>query len=179
MSSEKILEKKRAIAADIAGRISSSCVGILVDYKGINVGDDTKLRKELRDSGVNYSVIKNTMLVRAFEQAGIRGLDGFLKGSTAMATSESDYVSAAKILCKFQKEKGDFFTIKVGFIENEVVDKSSVERLAELPSREILIATVLGGLNSPIVGFVGVLNGVLRSLVIVIGAVEKKCSEKS
>ncbi|MDR0404784.1 MAG: 50S ribosomal protein L10 [Oscillospiraceae bacterium] len=179
MPSEKILKEKKAIVADLAERIKKSCVGVLVDYRGITVADDTKLRRELREAGTLYCVTKNTMLIRAFEQAEIEGVDEVLKGTTALATSENDYVAAARILCNFADENDDFFTIKAGFIEGKIVDKLSVEKLAKLPSKEILVAMVLGTLNAPIVGFVSVLSGVLRSLVIVISAIEKSRAEES
>ena len=175
MPSEKVLEQKKALVEQLAEKLKGSCAGVFVKYKGITVEDDTKLRKELREAGVEYSVIKNTLLSRAAEKAGLDGLDSVLKGSTAVATSNDDYVAAARILCKFAKNN-DFFKAKAGFVEGKVIDASEVENLSKLPSKEILVAQVLGTLNAPITGFATVLNGTIRSLVIALNAIAEKQS---
>ncbi len=101
MPSTVILEKKQAQVAALAERIKGSIAGVVVDYKGINVEDDTKLRRELREAGVEYTVVKNTLLKRAAEDAGLEGLDPILEGTTAIATSADDYVASARILQKY------------------------------------------------------------------------------
>ena len=108
MPSTVILEKKQAQVAALAERIKGSVAGVVVDYKGINVEDDTKLRKELREAGVEYTVIKNSILKRAADEAGLDGMDPVLEGTTAIATSAEDYVASARILNKFA-EAHDFF----------------------------------------------------------------------
>ena len=100
-------------------------------------------------------------------------MDSFLQGSTAIAISKEDYVAAAKILSDFAKEH-EFFQVKSGYIDGKLIDKSEVTRLAKLPSREVLIAQVLGGLNSPITGFATVLNGTLKGLVVALNAIAEK-----
>ena len=95
MPSEKILEQKKQAVADLAEKIKGSCAGVLVEYKGINVADDTKLRKELREAGVSYSVVKNTLLSRAAKEAGVDGLDPVLEGTTALAVSAENHVADA------------------------------------------------------------------------------------
>ena len=157
MPSEKILEQKKQAVADLAEKIKGSCAGVLVEYKGINVADDTKLRKELREAGVSYSVVKNTLLSRAAKEAGVDGLDPVLEGTTALAVSVEDHVAAARILCKFA-ETHKFFKVKSGFVDGMVMSSAEVEELAKLPSKEVLVAKALGGLNAPISGFVTVLN---------------------
>ncbi|MDO4477203.1 MAG: 50S ribosomal protein L10 [Clostridia bacterium] len=173
MPSVKVLEQKKAIVSELSEKLKSSCAGVLVNYQGINVEDDTKLRKNLRDAGVEYMVAKNTLLKRAASEAGIDGMDSFLQGSTAIAISKEDYVAAAKILSDFAKEH-EFFQVKSGYIDGKLIDKSEVTRLAKLPSREVLIAQVLGGLNSPITGFATVLNGTLKGLVVALNAIAEK-----
>lgn len=179
MPSEKVLEQKKAIVSSMTEKLKEACAGVVVSYQGINVEDDTKLRKELRDSEIEYLVIKNTLLRRAAENAGMESMSSVLSGSTAIAISKNDYVAASRILCDFAKSH-DFFKVKSGFIDGEVIDSNKVSELAKLPSREVLIAQVLGGLNAPISGFATVLNGTLKGLVVALNAIaEKKGAENN
>ena len=173
MPSEKILEQKKLIVEELAAKLSGNCAGVLVDYKGINVADDTELRKQLREANVDYAVVKNTLLSFAADKTGMAGLKEHLKGTTAMAVSKDDYVAAARILCGFAK-KNKNFTVKTGFIDGGVIDAKAVMDLSALPPREVLVAMALGGLNAPISSFASVLNATLRSLVLVLDAVAKK-----
>ncbi|MDO4730822.1 MAG: 50S ribosomal protein L10 [Clostridia bacterium] len=175
MPSKKVLDQKIKLVADLKEKISNACAAVIVQYEGINVEDDTKLRRELRENNVAYTVVKNTMLSRAAKDAGIEGVDGVLHGTTAIALSNDDYVAAAKILCNFAKDH-DFFKVKLGIIDNEVVDASKVIELSKLPPKEVLIAQVLGGLNAPISGFATVLNGTLKGLVVALNAIAEKQS---
>ncbi len=175
MPSEKILEQKKAIVADLAEKLKSSCAGVVVDYKGINVADDTKLRKELRESGVEYFVVKNTLLQRAVKEAGLEDLEPVLEGTTAIAISQEDHVAAARILCGFGK-KNKFFNAKAGFVEGKVISEAEVNNLAKLPPKEELIAKTVGSLNAPISGLVTVLDGTIKGLVVVLNAVAQKQS---
>ena len=152
MPSVKVLEAKKAIVAELAERMKNSVTGVLVSYKGINVADDTALRKELREAGVKYTVVKNTLLSRAAEQVDLAGLQPSLEGTTALATSDEDYAAAARILSNYAK-KSKTFEIKAGYLEGEIVDLATVDRLAKLPSREILLANVLGAFQAPIASF--------------------------
>lgn len=102
MPSEKILEQKKQIVSDLADTLSSSVAGVIVDYKGITVEDDTKLRKDLREAGVKYAVVKNTILKLAAEKAELSDIDDVLEGTTAIATSAEDYTAAARILANLQ-----------------------------------------------------------------------------
>ena len=175
MPSEKILEQKKAIVAELAEKLKSSCAGVVVDYKGINVSDDTKLRRELREAGVDYFVVKNTLLSRAAKEANIDGLDSVLEGTTAIAISNDDYIAAAKISCDFA-DKNKTFNVKSGFIDGNVVSVDQINELAKLPSKEVLVAKALGGLNAPISGFVTVLNGTIKGLVVALNAIAQKQS---
>ena len=152
MPSAKILEAKKAEVAAIAERLEGACAGVIVDYKGINVADDTVLRKELREAGVEYTVTKNTMIELAIKGTELEGLSDCLAGTTALATSKDDYVAAARILAKFAKTHKDF-TIKSGFLDNEVISLDKIDSLAKLPSREVLLATVCNAFNAPISAF--------------------------
>ncbi len=152
MPSEKVLEQKKQIVADLAEKIKASCVGVIVDYKGISVADDTALRKELREAGVHYAVVKNTLLKRAASEAGISGLDEALNGTTAIAISNDDYTAAARILGKYA-DGHENFNIKAGYMDGEVIDLATIDSLAKLPTREVLLATVLNAFNAPIAAF--------------------------
>lgn len=152
MPSTVVLEKKKAQVDALAERIKGSVAGVVVDYKGINVEDDTKLRKELREAGVEYTVVKNSILKRAADAAGLSGMDPVLEGTTAIATSAEDYVASARILQKYA-DAHDFFNVKSGYLDGEVIELSKIEALAKLPSREVLLATVCSVFNAPIAAF--------------------------
>lgn len=176
MPSEKILSQKQQQVSELAELLKGSIAGVLVDYKGINVENDTKLRKELREADVRYMVVKNSLLLRAAEQAGFEELKPVLTGTTALAVSTDNAVVAAKILSKYAEGSKGAFTIKAGFVEGNVIDAKGVEGLAKLPSREELVAQTLRGLNAPISGFVNVLSGTMRGLVI---ALDRIAQQKS
>ena len=152
MPSEKILEQKKQIVSDLADTLSSSVAGVIVDYKGITVEDDTKLRKDLREAGVKYAVVKNTILKLAAEKAELSDIDDVLEGTTAIATSAEDYTAAARILCKFAITSKTF-TVKKGFLDGKVIGVDTVESLAKLPSKDVLLATVCNAFNAPIAAF--------------------------
>ena len=160
MPSVKVLEAKKAIVAELADRLKNSCTGVLVNYKGINVADDTALRKELREAGVKYSVVKNTLLSRAAEMADLAGLQSTLEGTTAIATSDEDYTAAARILSNFAK-KSKTFEIKAGYLDGSVIDLATVDNLAKLPSREVLLANVLGAFQAPIASFARAIQAIV------------------
>ncbi len=172
MPSEKILEQKKQIVAELSENLKSACSGVIVNYKGITVADDTKLRKQMRETG-EYKVVKNTLLKLALKDAGIEGLDSVLEGTTAIAISKDDYVGNAKVLCEFA-EKSKTFEIKAGFVDGNVIDAEGVKNLAKLPSKEVLVAQALAGLNAPITGFVTVLNGTIKGLVVALNAIAEK-----
>ena len=136
---------------------------------------DTKLRKQLREAGCEYKVVKNTLLSRAFKEAGIDGLDEVLNGATAIAYSDKGYTEAPKIFADYVKANPTGkFAVKAGFIDGGAVDAKGIDQLAKLPSKEVLVAQVLGGLNGPIQGFANVCSGVMRGLVIALNAIAEK-----
>jgi len=173
LPSEKILEQKKLVVTALSESLKTACTGVVVSYKGITVAQDTKLRKELREAGDEYTVVKNTLLRLALREAGISGLDDVLEGTTALAISRDNYVSGAKILTKFA-DTSKTFEIKAGFVDGGAIDAAGVKALASLPSKEVLIAQVLGGLNAPITGFVTVLNGTMKGLVVALNAIAEK-----
>ncbi|MBQ4130894.1 MAG: 50S ribosomal protein L10 [Clostridia bacterium] len=152
MPSEKVLEQKKAAVVALTEQIKASCSGVIVDYKGISVAEDTALRKELREAGVKYSVVKNSILGFAAKEAELEGLEEVLNGTTAIATCEDDYTAAPRILGKFADGHKNF-KLKGGFMDGKVIDLETVEALAKLPTRDVLLATVLGAFNAPIAAF--------------------------
>ena len=152
MPSEKVLELKKQQVAALKERLDGSIAGVVVDYKGISVEDDTKLRKELREAGVEYTVVKNTLLGRAIDGTSLADMGSALEGTTVIATSKDDYVAAARILGKYA-DKSNSFALKTGYLDGEVISLEKLDALAKLPSREVLLATVLSAFNAPIASF--------------------------
>jgi len=149
MPSKKILQEKQAFVDELAAKLKSSMCGVMVDYMGINVLDDTKLRQSLREAGVEYFVVKNTILKLALEKAGIEGLDEHLAGPTAIGLCADDLITAPKILFKQVEASKGAFSIKAGFMEGKAVDNAIIEEYAKLPSKEELVAKLLFMLQSP------------------------------
>ena len=174
MPSEKILKQKQEMVAELSEQLKNSVAGVLADYKGISVENDTKLRRELRAENIDYRVIKNSILRRAFSDAGLEGFDDVLVGSTAIAISETNHTAAAKILSNYATASRGAYSIKAGFIEGRAIDTAGVEELSKLPGREELVAKVLGGMNAPIANFVYVLNANIQGLAVALNAIAEK-----
>ena len=161
MPSQKILEQKQAAVAALVEVLKNSPSGVLVDYKGISVVDDTKLRAELRKAGVQYQVVKNTMLGLAFKEIGLEGMESNLSGTTAIAMNTTDPLAAAKVLSDFAK-KNEKFTIKAGYMDGAAIDAKTVDALSKVPSREVLIAQLCFGLNACISGLAIALDQIAK-----------------
>lgn len=158
MPSKEVLAQKQQYVEELTEQLKGAVAGVLVDYKGISVADDTALRRDFREAGVKYIVVKNTMLRFAAEKAGISGLDEFLNGTTAMAISDSDAVAPAKIAAKYDEKLKDIFNIKVGFMDGAVMSANDVVALGKLPSKEQLIGQLLSVLTGNIRGMAVALN---------------------
>ena len=152
MPSEKILTAKQAYVAELKEKIANSVAGVVVDYKGINVADDTKLRKELREAGVEYFVVKNTMLRLALSGTELEGMNDVLEGTTALAIAKEDRIAAARILCKFADASKDKFSVKAGYMDGKLMEKASVEEIAKLPGLEGMLSMFAGALTSTLSG---------------------------
>jgi large subunit ribosomal protein L10 len=176
LPSAKVLSQKKEKVNELASKLSGAIAGIFVDYKGITVQDDTELRTELRQAGVDYFVAKNTLLSFAAKAAGIKELENVLKGPTSVALSSTDYVAPAKIMSKHAKKLAQNFNIKAGFVDGKVIDAQTVEMFASLPSKEELVAMALRGLNAPITGLVTVLHANIKGLAVALGAILTKKS---
>ena len=160
MPSKSILEQKQAAVAELAELLRNSPAGVLVNYQGITVDADTKLRKALRESGVKYMVVKNSLTGRACEEVGLGDMKQYLNGMTAIAVSETDPIAPAKIIKEYA-EKIESFEILAGYLDGAVVDKNTVINLADIPSKEVLIAKLLGSIKSPLYGFAYAIQAVI------------------
>ena len=173
MPSQKVLDEKKAVVAALTERLQNSVAGVVVNYKGINVADDTKLRKDLREAGVKYTVVKNTLLSRAANEAGLADLNAVLEGTTALATSAEDHTAAARILSKFADTNKDF-TVKSGYLDGEVISLETIASLAKLPTRDVLLATVCNAFNAPIASFARAVQAIVDN-----GGVEECLAKKT
>ena len=160
MPSNSILVQKQQVVADLAEQIKNSTAGVVVNYQGITVEHDTAMRKALREAGVKYVVMKNTMTGRACDMVGYGDLKQYLTGMTAIAISESDPVAAAKVLKKYA-EKVESFNILAGYVDGAVIDANTVNELAEIPNKETLIAKLLGSIQSPLYKFAYAIKAVV------------------
>lgn len=153
MPSEKILSEKQALVAALNEKMIGACAGVVVSFKGITVEDDTKLRKELREAGVEYAVVKNTMLRLAVKGTSLEGLSDSFKGDTAIATSKEDPIAAARILNKFaENDKSKSFTIKAGYMDGQVMSAEEVCAIAKLPDLKGMLSMFAGALTSTLSG---------------------------
>lgn len=165
--------EKEATVREIEEKFNKSKSVILADYRGLNVTEVTELRKKLREAGIDYRVVKNTLTSRAAKAANIDGLDQFLSGPTALAFGANDVVMPAKILNEFAKDHKKL-ELKGGVLEGKVIDLAAVKELANLPSREALLGQLAGMLQAPMRGLVTVLSGPLRNLTYAVEAVRKQ-----
>jgi len=164
MPNAKVLSEKQAVVAQLEETLKSAASGVLVNYEGITVAEDTALRNELRKAGVEYAVVKNTMVRRALDDTGLGELDDVLHGTTSLAVSKEDPIAPMRVIHKFAKGlNGERFVIKAGFMDGKVLPLEDIAALAELPSKEVLVGQVLGMMLSPI-----------TSLAIVIKAIAEK-----
>ena len=162
MPSAKILSEKQAYVADLKAKFESAVSGCVVAYGGINVENDTKLRKELREAGVDYMVVKNTMLRLAVKGTQYEALTDCFKGDTAIALSAEDPAAAARILCKFaDADKSKRFVVKGGFCDGVVMDAAGVKSLSTMPNREGLLSMLAGSLNGIIGGLAVAIQGIV------------------
>lgn len=160
MPSAKVLEQKKTAVADLIEKLKTAQAGVLVDYRGLTVSEDTELRRKFREAGVDYTVVKNTLTRFAAKEVGLDELDGVLHGPTSLAISDSDPVAPAKIISDFAKGN-DKVEIKAGFLDGKVISLDEIKTLANTPSRETLIAKIMGSLNAPVSNLVRTLQALV------------------
>ena len=157
MPNAKVLSEKQAIVAQLTEKIQNATAGVIVDYKGITVEEDTALRKECRENDIDYAVVKNTLLRFALHNSGLNDLDDLLNGTTSL-TLCSDPVAPARVMADYAKKLNDKFEIKGGFMDGKAVDMDTINRLASIPALPVLQAQVLGTMLAPITGLAVVLK---------------------
>lgn len=162
MPSEKVLNQKKQAVAELVETLKNAQAGVLFDYRGLTVEEDTKLRNDLRAAGVSYHVVKNTLTRFAAKEVGLDELDGVLHGPTALAVSTEDALAPARVLSKFAKDNADVVSIKSGFMDGKVISVDEVKVYAEIPSKETLISKMLGSLQAPIGNLVRTLDAIAK-----------------
>ena len=170
------LELKKQTVEGIKEKIQKSKSVIFVNYMGLTVEEDTNLRNELRKGGVEYKVLKNTLVKKAFNDLGITDCDAYLEGPTAVAFGYEDEVTAAKIITE-NVTKLKKISVKAGYVDGAAINENGVKALASLPSKEVLLAKMLGSLQSPITGLAGSLSGIIRKLVYALSGVKDKMAQ--
>ncbi len=170
---EATLKAKEAEVAEIQEKLQKSQSVMFLDYRGLTVSEVTELRNKMRAAGVEYKVIKNTMMRRAAQEAGVEGLDEILEGPTAVAFGYEDPVAPAKILVDFI-ENAKKTQLKGGVLAGRAMSQAEIKDLASLPSKEQLLAKLMGSLNAPVTGLVMALSGIPRKLVYALNAIKEK-----
>ena len=163
MPNEKVLNEKQAVVAALQERLKSAQSGVIVDYSGLTVAEDTELRNDLRKGEVEYSVVKNTMMRRALDSVGLQELDGVLNGTSSLATGKDDPIVPIRIISDYSKKLGDKFNIKAAFVEGKVLSAEEIAGMAALSSKKDLQAQVLGTLLAPITSLAAVLAAIVES----------------
>jgi len=158
MPNATILSEKQAIVAALTERLKGASSGVFVDYKGINVAQDTALRSEMRKNDVEYTVVKNTLTRFAIGNCGLEAIDPVLNGTTSLATSTGDPIAPFRILNDYADKMDGFFTVKAAFMDGKVLSDSEIREIAALPSKEALYAQVFGTMLAPITSLAVVLN---------------------
>ena len=166
-------KEKEPVVQEIKEKLQASKGVVLTDYRGLNVSAITELRRNLRAAGVEYKVVKNTLTSIAAKELGIEDIDTYLSGPTAIAYGLEDAVAPAKVIAEFAKNHKEL-EIKAGLLEGKVIGVDQIKALANLPSREVLLAKLLGSMQSPLYGMANVLQGNIRNLVYVLDAVRQK-----
>ena len=162
MPNAKVLSEKQAIVEALAQRIQNASAGVLVDYRGITVAEDTALRAELRKEAVDYSVVKNTLTRKALDKLGMSDLDHVLNGTTSLATAESDPIAPFRIIADYSKKLGDRFNVKAAFMEGKILTDNEIEMMSTLGSKDALYSKVLGTMIAPITGLAVCLGQILE-----------------
>lgn len=168
--------EKVAAVAEIKDKLSTAKSLVITDFRGLNVAQATELRKKLREAGVEYKVVKNTLTTIAAKECGLDDMISLLNGPTAIAFGYNDPVAPAKVISEFAKTN-QALEIKGGLLEGKVLDVEGVKALANLPSREELLSQVLRSMQAPIAGLVNVLQGTIRNFVYALDAVRRKKEE--
>ena len=163
MPNAKVLESKKATVDALAEKLQNATAAVFVDYKGINVAQDTALRNQFREAGVEYTVVKNTLTRFAANKIGYSEFDELLNGTTSMACTTGDPIAPARIVSEFAKKNKDLIKIKGGMVEGKVLTVEELKAFGELPSKDALVAQVLGTFLAPITSLAVVLDQICQA----------------
>ncbi len=166
-------QEKEALVEELAEQLARNQVVLLSDFTGMDVAAATEIRRRFREASVTYRVVKNTLARRAFEKAGFGALVEYLEGPNGLVLAETDPVAAAKILVEFERKK-DTPKIRTGWVESKIITAAEIRRIADLPSREQLLAQIAAGFQAPVSGFARLLSEMLRQLVSTLDEVRNK-----
>lgn len=164
MPNAKVLSEKQAAVAALTEKLKGAAAGVIVDYSGINVAEDTEMRRKLRESNVDYAVVKNTLLRFAFNNVGLNELDPLLNGTTSIAICQDDPVAPAKIIKEYADKMNGHFEIKGGFMDGKAISLDEVNSLASIPALPVLQAQVLGTMLAPISSLACVIKAIAEKL---------------
>lgn len=160
MANATVINEKAAVVAALVERLKGAESGVIVDFSGLTVAQDTELRSALRKEGVEYGVVKNTMMRRALDQVGLEALDGVLHGTSSLATATEDPIVPIRLISEYSKKLGDKFNIKAAFVEGKVLSAAEIEQLAGMTSKKDLYAQLVGTLMAPMANLAAVVNAI-------------------
>lgn len=176
--SQSALSLKQEVVSEIKDAIQNSKSVSIIEYRGLNVEEISDLRNKYRAEGVSYKVYKNTLVKIALEELGYEGYEEFLKGPNGFVFSNEDMVAGPRVSVDFSKDN-EKLVVKAGLLDGKVIDQNDLKALAKLPTKEVLIAQVLGTLNAPISGLANVLQGSIRKVVYALNAVKEKQEQEA
>ncbi len=170
--------EKEVVVEELTDIFSKSKVIYMTDFTGLNVEEMTELRSRLRDMSASYKVVKNTLALLAMERAGLKDFGGLIDGTVGLAFTDKDEIASAKVIVEFAKKKRERPKVKSGIIDGKVIGPEDIVRLANLPSREQLLAMVSGGMGAPLNSFLQCLNGIMRNLLYALNSLSEKRKEE-
>lgn len=160
MANANVINEKAAVVAALVERLNGAQSGVFVDYSGLTVAEDTEMRSAMRKEGIEYAVVKNTMMRRALDSVGMGELDSVLNGTTSLATGTEDPIAPIRMVSEYSKKLGDKFNIKAAFMEGKILSEAEIAQLAALTSKKDLYAQLVGTLMAPMANLAAVVNAI-------------------
>ncbi len=160
MANANVINEKAAVVAALVERLNGAQSGVFVDYSGLTVAEDTEMRSAMRKEGIEYAVVKNTMMRRALDSVGMGELDSVLNGTTSLATGTEDPIAPIRMVSEYSKKLGDKFNIKAAFMEGKILSEAEIAQLSALTSKKDLYAQLVGTLMAPMANLAAVVNAI-------------------
>lgn len=160
MANANVINEKAAVVAALVERLNGAQSGVFVDYSGLTVAEDTEMRSAMRKEGIEYAVVKNTMMRRALDSVGMGELDSVLNGTTSLATGTEDPIAPIRMVSEYSKKLGDKFNIKAAFMEGKILSEAEIAQLSALTSKKDLYAQLVGTLMAPMANLAAVINAI-------------------